>query len=310
MRSKRADCPVGPNGHSSSERRDVELFVIQCTTCRARLKVHDLAVIGQIIECPKCRSFVAVTAPSDWQSPGGSASPAGKLPATSGNPTAASRTADSGSSDSSPAAPDRPAAAGSKSTVSGAAACRRQQLPAARLLRHCRKSLAVVCRAYRHRPSSNRFRDRTPPTRRAAAAVGGWAPTRPISRCAAAAGTATEPAAEAVGSNRLMADAPRPCSADIAGGSWAAPWRSWWSRRWPGCSADRKAPHRSWTRHRSSTERSLSPRRRRGRGWSSGANAGRSSRTRSSKERFAACGAAGRVERGCGSLVSPLLHRP
>ena len=36
----------GPHGLAPIERRDVELFVIQCTTCRARLKVHDPAVVG------------------------------------------------------------------------------------------------------------------------------------------------------------------------------------------------------------------------------------------------------------------------
>jgi hypothetical protein len=69
----------------------VELFVIQCTTCHARLKVHDPAVIGQIVECPKCNSFVAVTAPPNWQSPTGASTAGG--PSTTGasdNPPATS----------------------------------------------------------------------------------------------------------------------------------------------------------------------------------------------------------------------------
>jgi hypothetical protein len=61
---------------------DVELFVIQCTTCRARLKVHDPALVGDIVECPKCGSFVQVTAPAGWQPPANS-SPASSVPASS-----------------------------------------------------------------------------------------------------------------------------------------------------------------------------------------------------------------------------------
>jgi hypothetical protein len=47
----------------------VELFTIQCTTCRARLKVNDESVIGDILGCPKCGSMVQVVPPSDWRNP-------------------------------------------------------------------------------------------------------------------------------------------------------------------------------------------------------------------------------------------------
>ncbi len=45
----------------------VELFSIQCTTCRVRLKVKDESIIGDILACPKCGSMVQVTAPEDWR---------------------------------------------------------------------------------------------------------------------------------------------------------------------------------------------------------------------------------------------------
>ncbi len=49
--------------------RSVELFTITCTTCRARLKVRELAAIGQILACPKCESMVQVVPPPGWQPP-------------------------------------------------------------------------------------------------------------------------------------------------------------------------------------------------------------------------------------------------
>jgi hypothetical protein len=42
----------------------VEAFVIRCTTCQARLQVHDARLVGDIIECPKCGSFVEIAAPT------------------------------------------------------------------------------------------------------------------------------------------------------------------------------------------------------------------------------------------------------
>lgn len=47
----------------------MELFTIACPTCRARLKVRDLAAIGQILNCPKCGSMVQVAPPAGWQPP-------------------------------------------------------------------------------------------------------------------------------------------------------------------------------------------------------------------------------------------------
>lgn len=47
----------------------MELFTVQCETCAARLKVRDAAAIGDILECPKCGSFVQVVAPQGWQPP-------------------------------------------------------------------------------------------------------------------------------------------------------------------------------------------------------------------------------------------------
>lgn len=45
------------------------LFSIECATCRAKLKVRQMAAIGQILECPKCGSMVMVTPPAGWQPP-------------------------------------------------------------------------------------------------------------------------------------------------------------------------------------------------------------------------------------------------
>jgi hypothetical protein len=51
-----------------------ELFSVECTTCKARLKVRSAAAIGQILGCPKCHSMVLVAAPADWH-PAGEAPP-------------------------------------------------------------------------------------------------------------------------------------------------------------------------------------------------------------------------------------------
>lgn len=47
----------------------MDLFSINCTTCKARLKVRDAAAIGQILGCPKCGSMVQVLPPAGWQPP-------------------------------------------------------------------------------------------------------------------------------------------------------------------------------------------------------------------------------------------------
>jgi hypothetical protein len=59
----------------------VELFTIQCTTCRARLKVNDESVIGDILACPKCNSMVQIIPPIGWQRSSGAAASAEKLAA-------------------------------------------------------------------------------------------------------------------------------------------------------------------------------------------------------------------------------------
>lgn len=45
----------------------MELFTIQCTTCKARLIVKDESVIGDILACPKCQSMVQVVPPVGWK---------------------------------------------------------------------------------------------------------------------------------------------------------------------------------------------------------------------------------------------------
>jgi hypothetical protein len=44
----------------------VELFQIRCETCRARLRVSDERVLGQIHACPKCGSMVHIMPPAGW----------------------------------------------------------------------------------------------------------------------------------------------------------------------------------------------------------------------------------------------------
>jgi hypothetical protein len=45
----------------------VELFIIHCTTCKARLKVQHESAIGDILACPKCSSMVHVVPPIGWK---------------------------------------------------------------------------------------------------------------------------------------------------------------------------------------------------------------------------------------------------
>jgi len=62
----------------------VNLFVIHCTTCQARLKVNDESAIGGIYACPKCGSMVQVLPPPETQAPaapGAARSPAKPKPA-------------------------------------------------------------------------------------------------------------------------------------------------------------------------------------------------------------------------------------
>ena len=64
-----------------------ELFSVECTTCKARLKVRSVAAIGQILGCPKCHSMVLVAAPPDWH-PAGEAPPVATEAASAGSATA------------------------------------------------------------------------------------------------------------------------------------------------------------------------------------------------------------------------------
>lgn len=59
----------------------MELFTIQCTTCKARLVVKDESVIGDILSCPKCKSMVHVVPPVGWKGPGSGDSSPGEVPA-------------------------------------------------------------------------------------------------------------------------------------------------------------------------------------------------------------------------------------
>jgi hypothetical protein len=57
----------------------VELFTIQCTTCKARLVVKDESVIGEILACPKCNSMVQVVPPLGWKRAGSNDASPGEL---------------------------------------------------------------------------------------------------------------------------------------------------------------------------------------------------------------------------------------
>jgi hypothetical protein len=46
----------------------VEAFTVICETCRARLKVRDARIIGEIHACPKCESMVLIAPPANWTS--------------------------------------------------------------------------------------------------------------------------------------------------------------------------------------------------------------------------------------------------
>lgn len=47
----------------------MDLFTINCLTCRRRLKVLDASAVGRIVACPKCGSMVSVRPPPGWQPP-------------------------------------------------------------------------------------------------------------------------------------------------------------------------------------------------------------------------------------------------
>jgi hypothetical protein len=62
----------------------VEPFSVTCETCRARLKVRDASVIGEIHACPKCESMVLITPPAGWRVASAVVAPAPALPAATG----------------------------------------------------------------------------------------------------------------------------------------------------------------------------------------------------------------------------------
>lgn len=47
----------------------MDLFAVNCPTCRARLQVREAAAIGQIVNCPKCGSMLEVRPPAGWTMP-------------------------------------------------------------------------------------------------------------------------------------------------------------------------------------------------------------------------------------------------
>lgn len=58
----------------------MDLFPINCPSCRARLKVCELSAIGQIVNCPKCGSMLQVTPPQGWQPTMPGSAPVGSAP--------------------------------------------------------------------------------------------------------------------------------------------------------------------------------------------------------------------------------------
>lgn len=98
----------------------MELFAIHCATCNARLKVRELAAIGQILACPKCGSMVQVAPPPGWVAPaaGTVASPGDSGDAIHATPSPASA-ADSNPTARPPAT--RPAAGGSGANAASVA---------------------------------------------------------------------------------------------------------------------------------------------------------------------------------------------
>ncbi|MFG0267811.1 MAG: hypothetical protein ACF8AM_22070, partial [Rhodopirellula sp. JB055] len=49
---------------AASSGDDFQPFAVQCVSCLSRLKVSNPALIGTIVNCPKCNSFVQIDPPS------------------------------------------------------------------------------------------------------------------------------------------------------------------------------------------------------------------------------------------------------
>ncbi len=78
---------VGPGRRRPRRNRSLEPFPVICETCRARLRVRDPGIIGEIHACPKCGSMVLITPPADW-SAGEAEAPAPPTEATQPSPEA------------------------------------------------------------------------------------------------------------------------------------------------------------------------------------------------------------------------------
>lgn len=109
----------------------MELFSIQCATCHARLKVRDLAALGQILACPKCGSMVQVTPPEGWSPPeGADAPPTDAVGALHASPAPTGRSRDSNAttaSDTPASSPDAAAEATAAGPIDWLAPQRRWQ---------------------------------------------------------------------------------------------------------------------------------------------------------------------------------------
>ncbi|HEY5314061.1 MAG TPA: hypothetical protein VIK18_16135, partial [Pirellulales bacterium] len=67
----------------------MDLFTINCPTCRARLKVCEPSAIGQIVNCPKCSGMLQITPPPHWQPAPAHAAPPAPEPAVAVAPAPA-----------------------------------------------------------------------------------------------------------------------------------------------------------------------------------------------------------------------------
>lgn len=67
------------------------VFTIQCGSCRAKLKVAKLELIGQSLGCPRCGSMVLVEPPPGWEPPSAASMAPEKVVAPSQQPVAKRR---------------------------------------------------------------------------------------------------------------------------------------------------------------------------------------------------------------------------
>ncbi|MBI1903289.1 MAG: DUF1559 domain-containing protein [Planctomycetia bacterium] len=109
----------------------MELFSVSCETCSARLKVRSASAIGQIVECPKCGSFVKIAAPPGWKPPEAKKSPdpLSTKPAAPAKPPATSPAADDPSDKPAPAPKAATAGASAKGGPAAPPARRKPSRP-------------------------------------------------------------------------------------------------------------------------------------------------------------------------------------